>query len=273
LREDGATFLRDTEAEAYFAPWAVEGFDETTMRRLRIPEGFVASHPRFFSSICSLRGEDISLFSPFFSFREYAVLNSIVIIPFIKNTTLISFLLIVDSPVLSEMSDYVSSRFFSLVSQKITDILSTMREDQLSLLAAPDDADSQNVFDAVDRLISLSTFRNKRISLIIFDMGVFIDLVVKGRPGVDTFRLCRDAIAVLKSLVAGMGDAFMLDEKRSLIVYGTRSLKTDSLLLHRIQETLKYFFHLKEKIPETAFLIRRYPEDGSSSGSLLSGVL
>ncbi len=273
LREDSGSPIEGKET-SYFAPWVAEGFDETTMRRLRFPSSFIDNHTELFSEASFATDGGVSAFSPFFSFREYAVLNSIVIIPFLRNGRIISFLFIVDSPVLSEMSEHVSSRFFSRASQKIAEILSRMREERLSILNAVDEEpETKNVFDAVDKLIALSSFRNKRMSLIVFDVASFTELISRGKPGADAFRLMRDVLGILRSIVSGMGDAFMLDDRRALVVYGSRSLKTDELLLHRMQETLKYFFRLDEQLPNDVFLIRRYPEDGSSSGSLLAGVM
>jgi hypothetical protein len=97
----GALLLYDP-ARLVYAPWAVRGYDQTTLRRMRIPLGandawnaLANGQPLLLAGAPSL-----SPFQQYFSAREFSSVNRLVLVPFIAEDKLIAVLLLtdIDSP-------------------------------------------------------------------------------------------------------------------------------------------------------------------------------
>ena len=88
-------FLLSDPVDGVLAPWALTGFDSTTRRRLRIPRQIVLRNSRLKQGhIVHLSGKHRSLLQPFFSVREFSLLNSIFLCPVVKEGRLIALLVL-----------------------------------------------------------------------------------------------------------------------------------------------------------------------------------
>jgi hypothetical protein len=101
----GALLLYDPVRLVY-APWAARGYDQTTLRRMRIPLGandtwnaLANGAPLMLSDAASL-----SAFQQYFSAREFSSVSRLALAPFIAENKLIAVLLLtdIDSPFSSD---------------------------------------------------------------------------------------------------------------------------------------------------------------------------
>ena len=239
--QKGALLLFDAPRLVY-APWASHGFDQTTLRKIRVPLGANES----FNALAN--GAPIALtdaagFGPyqqFFSAREFSSLTRMILTPFIAADTLVGVLLLTQcDPPFAADEDFLQC--LSRVSAAAAPRMSAARAAKIAgaapAAAAPRDGTME---DQVARF--LTGIGASPVLFLSLSVEEYALSLTRTNEHLDPFRLHEDIFYFLTSFVADVGKAF--SARQGLFLLGVQDLipaETD-LFLHQLTSFLHGLF-------------------------------
>ncbi len=227
----GALLLYDP-ARLVYAPWASQGYDTTTLHRLRIPLGANQS----FNALAN--GDPLILSDPgslgpyqgFFSSREFSTVSRLVLAPFIASDRLVGVLL------LSELDPQLPGH---------ADILECLAAVVRSGSARVDTARERRLAAAGTAAVQAPASLEEQASRFVGGAGgpaLFMALsledyargVLAGHEHLDPFRLHEDIRYFLGAFVADAGTALAI--RQGLFIVGLRDIDPADvdLFLHQL---------------------------------------
>ena len=236
--------LRDHPDEV-FAPWAICGFDNTTKRRLRIPEAILKQGERIrIDTITHLTGENRSFLEPFFSNREYSLFTDLFLYPISYEQSILGLLLVATGE--DENSKILHNDLLSFLSLQDTvkELLWDCRESKLQKLDLSSLSESiSNAETVVNDLLK----QTAAVGSNLFICRIDSDQAVTELPVTkysERFRLCQDVEKILHSLVAETGKFLKTDDYGTLLAFRSKSVKDSNLLLHHLNTITQDFLHI-----------------------------
>lgn len=261
--QKGALLLPDEEER--FVPWSVTGFDETTSRRIRIPEEIIAplKENSTYTSL-ELKGSEVDLMKDFFSFREYSVTERVIISPIKSRGFLVALIFI------------SAGEIFNLENEKRRDILRQISDKAGSLLKIHRDK-TINRFEGItlsadETLTKIARFMErcggKHFIIIRTDVRHYIDLIARKEAGSIRFRIAQDILRLVKTLIGDKGEVQNRETGLFLILIREGRGEEAELLVHQIGLSLGYFFKIDVKSLKPEYTIISYPGDGKTAAEL-----
>ncbi|MEW5814337.1 MAG: hypothetical protein AB1798_02935 [Spirochaetota bacterium] len=267
----GALLLLDTE-QGMFIPLAITGFDKTTHHRLRLPGNLDGLIEEYEDSKVKIYPRDkLTLLRPYFSIREFAILEKALIFPFTHTGKLLSLLLIVESSLPD--SDDELSKLFDALSPLVSPNIYASRFDKFNKLASMQMEKSADLHNEVKTMINTAEAAGNEMILLVITIENLISTILAGSQDADGYRVKNDILRILSAMVSGTGKVFTLDNDRLLFLISGKSVHNEKLLLHQIFLALKSFFRKINEMPELLHAVRKYPQDGRDAVTLLNGLL
>jgi len=258
----GALLLPDKNR--LYTPWSVEGFDQTTSRRIRIPENLLSTLQNESCSFVQFDKDEIELLKDFFSFREYSVTEKVLIAP-IKSDNFIVALLFISEGLVLEQPGKVLSDLFSIISHKAGSLLNDKRESILDKLQGV----SSEKSDMTDILNSRMTSDPSPFLLLSLKLDSFITEILKQERGSIDFRIIEDILKLVKTLMGDRGEVTARDS-RSLYVLLNSSRRVEAeLFIHQIGLSLSYFYKMDKAIFKPLWKMVCFPEEAQTPDELI----
>ena len=273
----GALLLYDPVRLVY-APWAVRGYDQTTTRRMRIPLGANEAwnalgngHPIFLDGAPAL-----APFQRYFSSREFAAVNRLVLVPLISEDKLIAVfeLTEIDSPFASDeelssclarAAETAAPRVYKARAARIASSApGKARPEPLTLTDEPGNF-----------LASLGTSRTT-VLLLSLSLEDYANGVLQAHEHLDPFRLHEDLVYFLGSFLVDVGTLLSLKQGRFIIALADFDAAGLDLFSHQLSMFLQSLFGGNETRAERVLprivKTRSWPADGADLRGLVESL-
>lgn len=216
-------FLLPERKSADFKPWASCGYDTTTLHRFKFPADSAqklaenAEDPVHF-----LTPTDIKALEPFFSSREYSLIEEGVLTIFFYSGTIIGLYLVTDITGFDTRRDTIGV-ILSVVEELCSPLLWESRHNRMDSAVPLSDQREENI----QSIIEIGD--NKMIYGSIADFSTFIDAEKQANQSLDEYRLNQDVAAVLGKMCSPVWSCYLLPDKRFLILsenpYDSQAIK------------------------------------------------
>jgi hypothetical protein len=268
----GALLLYDPVRMVY-APWASRGFDQTTLHRLRIPLGAVASFTALSngSPVTVGSGPDLAQFQRYFSSREFASLSGIVLAPFIADGKLVGALLVAEASPPFDARELLASRLAE-VCGTASPAVHRARRDTLSAGAADKGRPGVPLQQQVQGLLAAADAAGAKMLLLSVSLEAWSRGVLEAHPYLDPFRLGEDLRHFLGAFAADLGAVLPLPDETFLIALQAVDPGSLDLVMHQLTSHLVSLFGTGKAGAEGITLrhSRLFPDDGTDAAGLVS---
>lgn len=240
--EKGAFLVQESQNDI-FMPWALTGYDTTTRSRLRIPRSALISYfSHSNSGYLFIESEDERLFlRPFFSIREFGLLEKVLLCPFIHDQEIIGFLLITESPSLLDDSMDRSLSFIQNVVKTASPVLYYTRERKLKNISLQQPNVKSDLKHEMELFYTSVKHDKREIIFLVFSIQEAVDQIHQYVGDADVFRIRHDLSGILTSMLSDTGGVHVLNDSLLLLIVSGKSLRDESLLVHQISLALNDF--------------------------------
>ncbi|MFP4431285.1 MAG: hypothetical protein ACLFPV_08555 [Spirochaetaceae bacterium] len=243
----GALLLPDPDG-AFFSPWSSIGFDRTTEHRMRIPESRVPAREEV---------PDLVEFRPYFSVREFSMLDEMYLYPFLRDNAPVALLLVTDSPYLRSNRPFLSV-ICAAVSDTVSELIYKNREERMR------GARFQAAFsleELASHLEELDPGDRGKLQLVLLSANKAVGALVQEGEANDEYRIRQDVMRVVSAMVSGIASIADVGEGRILLALHDGGKNDLDLLLHQLS------YQAGELFPEIAdqekFSLRTLPTPGA----------
>ena len=265
LSVDRGAFLLKEKTGQFFIPRASFDLDRTTLHRIRFSEEDVSS---FFSVINKAHSidNDFSQFKNHFSMRLFDTLETLIFLPVFSEDSLLGFFLILTTSMDIDTLLEIYNSFQTQISIKLTEsrffnIERTYASEVLSL---------EDIGVELDRKIEMALSKNKKLSLILFNIQNILNFLISNVPDIDPFQAGHDILSILNTMVDGIGEIKRIDQFNIILLITSKTKLNDKILLNQIRVSLMSFFEHSLNFPELTANIKKIPNDGMDSKIILS---
>ena len=225
-----------------YTPAAFHGFDNTTIRRLRIPVEIIDQLDMLKKGdSLHLENYDRDFLESFFSVREFGLYSQILIIPFINSEHVHGFLLIG-----SDEDDTISVNISKLtaICDKAASIIERNYLSVIQKLPSLPDIKSHNNFsEQVEAAKRILTTPDDRILVFTINIEEILSSPFPQSLYTDKFRFEKDILRILHSFCPDSGLFFQKSEKEILLGFPALSNHNNiDLMKHHLLVSLSDFF-------------------------------
>jgi hypothetical protein len=273
----GALLLYDPLRLVY-APWAVRGYDQTTLHRMRIPLGaseawnaLANGTPLTLSGAASL-----APFQAYFSAREFAAVNRFILVPFVADEKLIAVLVItdIDSPF---VRDEDLSACLARAAEAGAPRVHEARAAQIAA-SGPAGAGPEVVTlkDEPERFISSIGTSHATVLLLLLSLEEYSTHVLSAHEHLDPFRLHEDLQYFLGSFLADVGKALSIRQGRFILALPDFDAPRLDLFSHQLSMFLHGLFGANgtqvDRVPPRILKTSTWPADGPDIRILIGSL-
>lgn len=273
----GALLLYDPVRLVY-APWAVQGYDQTTMHRMRIPLGANdAWNALANGSPLVLAGASaIAPFQQYFSSREFSAVGRLILTPFIADEKLIAVLLLsqVDSPLdgqdelvacLARAAEAGAPRVYEARSARVAAVGATGARPEPPALR-----------DEPSRFVASIGASRKTVLLLCLSLEEYSKGILAAHEHLDPFRLHEDLSYFLGSFLSDVGKVLSVRQGRFIFALPDFDASGLDLFIHQLSLFLHGLFG-SNGTPTAGMNPRvlrsvTWPADGADLGSLVASL-
>jgi hypothetical protein len=273
----GALLLYDPVRLVY-APWAVRGYDQTTLHRMRIPLGANETWNALANGRPLALSDSPSLapFQQYFSSREFASVRRLVLAPFIAEDKLIAVFLLteIDSPF---ASDDQLSDCLARVAEAGAPRVHEARAAQMAA-SGPGGAKPEvlTLKDEPSRFLSSIGKAGTTVLLLSLSLEDYAKSVLSSHEHLDPFRLHEDLLYFLGSFLADVGKALSVRQGRYVVALPDFNPSGIDIFSHQLSMFLHGLFggngtsghHVVPRILKTS----SWPADGADLRSLVESL-
>ncbi len=242
-----ALLLPDPES-GDFLPWASAGLERSTVRRLRLPSDLIVEDMPLEA------GKAESLLRSHLSSREWDLAVSFLLIPLKKKATMLGYILITDAPFLNEADPDLAG--WESAAARWGNLLYRHRVSRLDRMPPPVD--------------NLPESWPARTALVRIGLADYLDLTVERFPTLDRYRLYRDFLRILASLVSRLGRSYPLGRESVLLALDETRLDDTDLFLHQVGLSFRRFLGQGRELPELEKQVLILPDGGPAPASFLN---
>jgi hypothetical protein len=260
----GALLLYDP-ARMVYAPWASSGLDQTTLHRLRISLGALPTLNALADgkAVTIEGGQALADYQRFFSSREFAAIERLVIAPFIAESRLIGALLVAEAaPPCDDPARLAAC--LDEVASGASPAMRRARGETMKAQAAAQPAADLPLREQLARLLQAP--RPEGTGLLFFSVQTsgFERQVLDAHPYLDPFRLREDIRYFVGAFASDLGAAFPLPGGGLLLGLRGQDSRSVDLLTHQLGLFLSSLFGSYDgRGAELAVLrSRALPEEG-----------
>jgi hypothetical protein len=264
----GALLLPDSNGDV-FLPWSISGFDKTTERRMRIDKAIIKNIMQDHEGkIITLSGKNLDQLRDCFSSREFALIDSMLICPFVFNDTILAVLIFSESIYLNAPEE-ILNLIMTVISETANPLLYEVRDKFLAKLDTKPIPSNLSVTSLIRKLISSSNGSGESPKVICIDISNVITAIQDVINDMDSFRLKADIFQILTAMIGTSGYVFSGKGNNIIIISTQNKIPDEELLLHQISTSLKDIFEEMSQPAEIEHSVRCYPEDGDNAEQLL----
>jgi hypothetical protein len=213
-----AAFLLYDPVRLVYAPWAVRGFDQTTLHRMRIPLGAnEAWNALANGSPLVLRAPAIAQFQQFFSTRELASVEKLILVPFIAEDKLVAVFLVTDleSPLASDLELAAClARAAEAGAPRVQEARAARIAAAVSSGSRPETVSPQ---DETSRFLEAVEPAGADVLMASLSLEDFSRGVLLSHHDLEPFRLHEDLVFFLGSFLADVGRALPIRQGRFVL--------------------------------------------------------
>jgi hypothetical protein len=214
-----AAFLLYDPVRLVYAPWALRGYDQTTLHRMRIPLGANEAWNALANGrpLVVVGAQSLAQFQQFFSSREFASVSRLVLVPFIADEKLVAVFLVtdMDSPFPTE------DALVEALSRAAEAGAPRVQEARAARIAAAVSSGSrpEAVFpqDESARFLEAVGASRAKVLLVALSLEEFSKKVLGTHQDLDPFRLHEDLLFFLGSFLADVGRVLPVRQGRFIL--------------------------------------------------------
>jgi hypothetical protein len=271
--EKGALLLFDPIRLVY-APWASQGYDQTTLHRMRIPlaanESFNALADG--SPVLVDNAATLAAYAQYFSAREFSSLSRILLTPFITAEKLIGVLLLTAVRPPFE-GDAQLLQCLKSIAEAGSPRVQKAREKKLRRAGSQGMRAGATPEEEVGRYISSFGSAGTRILFLALSLEEYSRKIIAAHAHLDPFRLHEDLHYFLDSFVADLGLAIPVRQGLFVVALEGFDATDLDLFLHQLSSFLHGLFggNGKPGTPTGPRILktRNWPEEGADIRELL----
>jgi hypothetical protein len=270
----GALLLYDPLRLVY-APWASQGYDQTTLHRMRISLGANTS----FNALAN--GEPIvisgtsalSTYRQFFSAREFSVLSRIILAPFIAEQKLIGVLLLTEAkPALDGDQELLSC--LAGILEAGSRQVQKAREERLRRAGARGLRPIASPEEETERYVASSCATGAKCLFLSLSLEEYSRRIIAAQKHLDPFRLHEDLHYFLGAFVADLGTVIPIRQGLFIVALQGLDIGDFDLFLHQLSSFLRGLFGGNGQSGAEAgpriLKTRSWPEDGTDARELVA---
>ncbi|MFP4384642.1 MAG: hypothetical protein ACLFST_05115 [Spirochaetia bacterium] len=235
-------FLLPERKSADFKPWASCGYDTTTVHRFKFPAPTAQKLAENIDDpVHFLTPSDLKSLEPFFSSREYSLIEDGVLTIFFYSGTIIGLYLVTDISGFDTSRDTIEV-ILSVVEELCSPLLWESRHSRMEYAAPLSDQREENIQSI------LKTARDKKIYGSVADFSGFMEAEKQVNQALDEYRLNQDVAAILGKMCSPVWSCYFLPDKRFLII-SEKSYDSAAVKL-QIQNAFSILFGELSRKPE-----------------------
>jgi hypothetical protein len=268
----GALLLYDPVRMVY-APWSACGYDTTTLHRLRIPLGASESFNAAANGkpVVVTGTVGISAYKDYFSSRELAPIERLILVPFISQDKLAAILVVTESePPFKSETAYLTS--LERIAGAASASIQKAREERLRGAEAGF-APTASWQEELRRFLDSPAFQGARVLFVALSTREYCRTLLSYSPDLDPFRLQEDIRFFLQSFSADLGRAFQMEDETYLLAIQDLEKKDLDLFLHQLNAFLGSLFGEFDggaALGETAIKkVRYFPDEGKNPAEIV----
>ncbi len=269
--EKGALLLLDTVSRQYNGT-AYSGYDKTTRSRLRIPfdtlsELFSAPGEPVF-----LQKNEIELCKPYFSIREFSLIEELVLFPFTHtNSDILGILIISQSPIVfSKRTDLFSN--FKTVFSQISHLIFASREKLLKGSAAGMVKSNENLLQETEGAIQKADKAGSKLFFLTLSVAPILEKLRGTSETVELYQIQNDIIQIISSMMPDGDNIYLIDYGTLLIILSGRYHINKELFFHQIRTAVRKLFSSLDSIDLDEVSFFEYPAEVSSAQDVIRRI-
>ncbi len=240
--EKGALLLFDPIRLVY-APWASQGYDQTTLHRMRIPLGGNESFKALANGGPVVVEDAFALgaYEKFFSAREFSSLSRILLTPFVTGEKLVGVLLVTALKALFG-TDAQLLQCLKAIAVAGSPRVQKAREKKLRRLDSQATRPAVPPEEEIGRFIASFGSAGTRILFLALSLEEYVRKIIAAHAHLDPFRLHEDLLYFLDSFVADLGIAISIRQGLFCVALEGFDAADLDLFLHQLSSFLHGLF-------------------------------
>ncbi|MCL2481473.1 MAG: hypothetical protein FWF38_07165 [Spirochaetaceae bacterium] len=229
------------QASENFTVWALAGYDYTTANRLRIPEQDIKNIFLEEKKPLLLNGDLLQKINKYLSSREFANLDSILLIPFFTNNdNIFAFLMFSQTTYDTTFSDILGHYdfFYPVLNNALLHFFNTIKISPNPAIFIQHD----NIYSSIEKSIEKHGYANPFVAF--FDSSKFLDSVSGIIDKNFKTNFYNNIIDLFSSFASNNGNIFIIDNNTISILKDAPSLNDKEMIAYQIS------FFIKNLIPQ-----------------------
>jgi len=265
--EKAALFFYE-EAEKTFMHWVACGFDETTMHRLRIPALFIERQfPDVHSCSSAPTAKDIQELKPYFSFREFSMLERVFFHVFRHNDETPAVFMAALNTDDDGTAESIAS-VFCRISDTCAKKLHALRQTILSLSGEPPTALKRDLALELEVFIKEASLKNRKVSVVHIDLSKALAGMFTTLENADPLRFKQEITRIILSMMPEEASIVKTSSDKLVLLIAGRSKYDADILNLQFSQALSTFFHCAVSSMVTAGFC--FPDDCEDTGDFIS---
>jgi len=273
-----AAFLLFDPVRLVFAPWALRGYDQTTLHRMRIPLGANEAWNALANGrpLILAGAQSLAQFQQFFSSREYAAVARLVLVPFIAEEKLVAVFLVtdMDSPLPTD------DELVEALSRAAEAGAPRVQEARAARIAAAVSSGSRpeavSPKDETARFLEAVGASRRSVLLVALSLEELSKKVLVSHADLDPFRLHEDLLFFLGSFLADIGRVLPVRQGRFVLALP----EFDRAVLDVFSHQLSLFLHgllgngeaRDSGVSPKILRVSSWPDDGADLRTLVESL-
>lgn len=270
--QKGALLICD-HVNPQFVPIAFSGYDKTTQSRLRIPLSIVSDLFTDKNEALFLGKDEISFLKPYFSVREFSLIDEICLYPFSHHDDdIIGILIATESSVIFSKRNTLFSDFVTSFDQ-ISNLIYSSREKLFKNISQAKIKTNENLLQEIETSITKADENNTELFFLKVSVTSILEELRKNTENVDIFQIQNDIIHLLKTMMPESENIFLIDYGTLLIILTGRYHINEHLFTHQLVTSLKNLFSTIDTIELEDFVFLKYPDTTANAQDVIQRII
>lgn len=263
-----AALLLPDESGLNFVPWVSEGIDRTTQHRLRFSREFLEGLPGLdHGTTAAITGNRLHPLKAFFSNREYALVKTLRITPFLAGDRFPAALLVIDS------ESRPNSRDLTGIEAAGPAIAAKIEAARAILGNGTPTIRDEAVRSRLTVILREAESVGFHVTVVRIDLDRLAVDLLGDSTSTDTYRFKLDLAGAFSTMVSGSGELLSLGEHSVLLVIQSKNPYSERLLVHQFAEGVRTLFADPPALRRLTEHTWRYPAGESSIEEVVDSIL
>ncbi len=269
--EKGALLLLDTVYRQYNGT-AYSGYDKTTRSRLRIPFDTLSELLPDPGEPVFLQKNEIELFKPYFSIREFSLIEELVLYPFVHNNAdMLGILIISQSPIVFSKRNTLFRNFDTVFSQ-ISHLIFASREKLLKGSASGKVKSNDNLLQEVENAIQKADTAGAKLFFLTLSVVPILEKLHAASENVELYQIQNDIIQIISNMMPDGDNIYLIDYGTLLIILSGRYHINKELFFHQIRTAVRKLFSSLDSIDLDEVSFFEYPGEVSGAQDVIRRI-